>query len=361
MQPYFQEQFGNPSSALHSLGWQAEKALSQARQTCKNALSAQDYDLFFTSGATESNNWALRGLVEQCRLQHPQDPIHILSSPIEHAAVGETLRHLQKLHGEFLQIEFVPCQSNGQIQVEDVEKRIRSNTRLLSFMWVNNELGTINPISELTELAKQNQIYLHTDATQAPGKVTVNLQQTPVDLLALSAHKIYGPKGTGALLIRKRNPRVSITSLLVGGGQELGQRAGTVNVAGAVGLAKALELVQELKQEDTLHAQSLRAEFLMGLAKSGLEFKLNGSPEGVASIINLQLLNVTAHKSFSGLAYSQGSACHSHEIGGSPVLKAIGLANSDAERSFRFSWGRQTVAADIAKAVEILSAQIQKT
>jgi cysteine desulfurase len=344
MRPYFSAQFGNPASALHAYGWEAEEAVAKARNTVAGCLGTKAKEIFFTSGATESNNWALRGVVEHLKLAS-FEKIHVLTSPVEHQSIIQILQHLQAL-GD-IELEFVKINQCGQIILQDLKQRIRSNTRLMSFMWANNELGSLNPIKEIGALARQHAIFFHSDATQAVGKLHVDLQNLPVDLLSFSGHKIYGPKGTGVLYLRGQ---IQLAPLLFGGAQERGLRSGTVNVPGVVGLATALEKALGLRNAEQERSLHLRKSFLHQLNALKVRYQLNGhNEETLAQIINLTLpdLKDTAH--FPGLAISKGSACHSGGKSLSHVLAAIGVDEAAAEKTLRISFGRQTTLADLEK------------
>ncbi|MGZ3781698.1 MAG: cysteine desulfurase family protein, partial [Pseudobdellovibrionaceae bacterium] len=232
MEPYFKEYFGNPASAIHQWGWMAENAVSKARSQVASLIGAKTSEVIFTAGATESNNWCVFGLISKIREENPKEPIHFITSCIEHSSVMKSMQEAQKMGVE---VDFLPVNKFGQVELDAVRKAIKPHTKLMSFIWVNNEIGTINPIPEIAKLAKEHQIYLHTDATQAAGKIPLNVTEMGIDLMSFSAHKIYGPKGVGALYIRSKDPKVQINPLIYGGGQEKGLRSGTLNVPAIVG------------------------------------------------------------------------------------------------------------------------------
>lgn len=352
MLPYLREEFGN-SSSQNAYGWEAEKAVQKARQQAAEAIGCRPQEIFFTSGSTESNNWALRGLADSFR-QENSAPIHILSTAVEHSSVRMSLDNMQAHAG--VQVEYIPTSRDGRVDVEDIRKRIRPTTRIFSFMWVNNELGSVNPMAEIAALAREHSIYFHTDATQAVGKLPVDIKKIPVDLLSLSAHKIYGPKGVGLLFVRSQNPRVSIAPLFYGGGQERDLRSGTVNVPGVVGLGHALSLVKNSVQEEMDKAWRSRRQLLAAWSKAGLPFRLNGPAEQTAP----QILNLTFPPAgagtiqLPGVAFSRGSACHADSLEESHVLQSIGLNAGEAENSIRLSFGRPTTPEDFLALTRLL-------
>jgi cysteine desulfurase len=337
MLPYFRDHFGNSASSQHPWGWKASAAVEKARQQVAKLLGAKSSEIFFTSGSTESNNWVLQALVKS--------GTHVLSSNVEHSSVSKTLEHLKQLGAE---VEFVPVNKFGQVEIEEIKSRIRPHTRLLSFMWVNNEIGSFNPVKEIGELAREHQILFHTDATQAVGKVEINLDELNIDFLSLSAHKIYGPKGTGALYIRSG---LEIEPLILGGGHEKGYRSGTLNVPGVVGLGAACEICFAEMTAETQRLTEMRKSFFKELAALVPCVQLNGHPEDRACN-NLSLTFKgqcleEASTFLMNLGFSTGSACHSGKGHASPVLKAIGLSDADASATIRLSIGRFTTEDDL--------------
>ncbi len=360
MLPYFKEFYGNSMSALHSYGWEAESAVETARQQISQTIQAQSHEIFFTSGATESNNWVIRGLISHWRENSPKEPIHVLTTSVEHLSVLQSFRQQEDLTGGRppVEVEFLPVDQEGRVQAEQFEKALKPHTKLISTMWVNNEIGSINPLQEIAALAKKHQIYLHTDATQAIGKVPVNVESVPVDLMSFSAHKIYGPKGIGALYVRSKNPPVQIKPLIYGGNQERGLRAGTINVPGVVGFGKAMELVKIQLHRDMEKAQLSREKYLDLWRQSGLRFEVNGSSQHqVPHILNITAIPLEPGSSFPllrGIAYSQGSACHGKNRRQSHVLAAIGRTAQESQNTFRFSFGRFTQEEDWEKLTTVL-------
>jgi len=364
--PYLKEFFGNPSSASHSWGWAAEQAVEKSRAQIAELLDCDPLEITFTSGSTESNNWALKGLIEQMRihsaLESHQESIHVLSSAAEHNSVLRPLEQLQKLFP--IEVEFLPVNSEGQVTVEQVKKAIRKNTKLMSFIWVNNEIGTINDVEKLAVLAHDHSIYFHTDATQAIGKIPVSLKNTAIDLLSFSGHKIYAPKGIGALYHRRRNPVVHLQPLFSGGGQERGHRSGTLNVPGIVGLGEACRILKEDMREEIPRLLRLQNLLWIELLKVWPEARLNGSPfSSNAQIFTSPTrapnnVSITFPRPFQSgglqdphLGVSAGSACQTGSMNVSHVLRALGLQDAEAARTLRLSLGRWTKESEIHEAV----------
>lgn len=356
MTPYFQQHYGNPASSSHAWGWMAENAVLKARTQVAKLLNCSAQEITFTSGATESNNLAILGLIKQLQGSHQGSPqaIHILTSVAEHKSVSESFKAAKALGVE---VDFLPVNEYGQVRPETVLQALKPHTRLMSFMWVNNEVGSFNPISALAQIAQEKKIYFHCDATQAVGKIPVDLRATHIDLLSLSAHKMYGPKGVGALYVRHSQPKVQLQPLIYGGGQERGLRSGTLNVPGIVGLGKAAELCELLLPTEHDRLTKMRAQFWKSLQEQLPSVKLNGHPsERAANNINIQLpksLALTLSK-LQSLAFSAGSACGSGSTSLSPVLKGMGLSDDAIERSVRISFGRYTLPEELEETVKIL-------
>lgn len=355
MLPYFTEHFGNSVSSQHMWGWSAQRAVDKARSQVAQLLGAQAQEIFFNSGATEGNNHVLKVLFEQhCQTEKP-DQFHILSSPVEHSSVMKTLEYLS---GRGAPVEFVPVNVYGQVEVAEVQKRIRPSTKLMSFIWANNEVGSLNPIQELALLAHQNKIYFHSDATQAVGKIPVNLRETLVDFVTLSAHKIYGPKGVGALFVRAKEPKADLSPLLHGGGHEKGLRSGTVNVPGVVGLGAACELCHQHMAEEGSRLGALRDQFLKDLFLEIPDLRLNGHPsQRTYSNMNITFTGRSLDQALPHLmqlGFSTGSACHSGAKGNSHVLAAMGMSEKDISATLRLSMGRFTTAEELTACVGLL-------
>lgn len=342
MQPYFYESFGNPSS-LHYFGQEARKAVEGARSKLALFLGAKEEEIIFTSGGTESNNFALHGIA----YANEKKGNHIITSAIEHHAIAEPANFLEK-HG--FKITYVKVDKNGIISPEDIEKEITDKTILISVMHANNEIGTIQPIKEIAKIAKNKGIFMHTDAVQTVGHIPTNVDELGVDLLSLSAHKLYGPKGVGALYVRKGT---KITPFLRGGGQERHRRASTENVPGIVGLGKAIEICSVKMEKEAKEQIKMRDKIIKGLENKIANIYLNGHPvnrlpnnvnysieyiEGEAMLLNLDML---------GIAASTGSACTSGDLEPSHVLLAIGRAHDLCHGSMRFTIGRFTKLEDV--------------
>lgn len=343
MMPYFTDIFGNASS-LHSLGRDARNALDALRQTVADALGAHVNEIIFTSGGTESDNLALKGVGKG----------HIITSSIEHPAILNTCRYLED-HG--CDVTYVPVDSYGMVDPDDVESAITGDTILISVMHANNEIGTIQPISEIGSIAKDHGILFHTDAVQSFGKTEIDVQEMDIDLLSISSHKIYGPKGVGALYIREG---VEIDPQMHGGGHEMGMRASTENIPGIVGFAKAASLAIERFEQDTRHLTGLRDMLTEGVMDSIDDVTLNGHPtERLPNNVNLRFAFVEGesllmHLDMKGIAVSTGSACSSASLDPSHVLLAIGLALKDIHGSIRFTLGRENTESEIEYVLEVL-------
>ncbi len=344
MLPYFTEKFGNAASRNHSFGWAGEEAVENARQQVASLINATAKEIIFTSGATESDNLMIKGVAEMYR----EKGNHIITQAIEHKAVLDTCKNLEK-HG--FEVTYLPVQKDGRVDPEDVRKAIKPTTILISIMYANNEIGVINPIAEIGKIAKERGIIFAVDGVQAVGKIPVDVQKDNVDLLAISAHKLYGPKGVGALYVRRRNPRVQLSALIDGGGHERGMRSGTLNVPGIVGLGKACELCQQ-----EMAAESERLRGLRDHLKKGLEAKLdevfvNGSLEHrLPNNLNMSFAYVEGESLLMGIndvAVSSGSACTSATLEPSYVLKALGVGEDLAHTSIRFGLGRFTTEEEV--------------
>lgn len=355
MEPYFREHFGNSASGQHSWGWTAESAITHARKQVADLIEAEPLEIIFTSGATESNNWALFGLIREWRRENPESPLHILTSAVEHSSIMNAGRALQELGVE---VQFLPVNRYGQVDVADVRAALRPHTRLLSFIWANNEIGSLNPMRELAALAKEKRIYLHSDATQAVGKIPVSMKEIGVDLMSFSGHKIYGPKGVGALYLRQRDPKVSLQPLFYGGGHERGLRSGTVNVPGVVGLGEACERCRVELPSEQSRLSELRDFFIGRVLREISGSRLNGHPHE-RSPINTSLTFPgrpveLALPRLQGLGFSTGSACSAGRISISHVLAGIGVSEDDAQCTVRMSLGRWTTKEELDAAVEKL-------
>lgn len=358
MKPYFEIFYGNPASQLHHKGWDAKEAVEIARKKVAQLIQAHPSEIAFTAGSTESNNWAIKGLVDFLKEQKPDEPIHVLTSNIEHASVKEPLLDLKRK--SLIEVDFLPVDSEGFLSLETLQKHVRPTTKLISLIWVHNEIGTIQNLKEISLWAQTQNIFVHTDATQAVGKIEVNLQEIPLSLLSFSAHKLYGPKGVGALYVRKHPTTVNIRPLLHGGGQESLGRSGTLNVPSIVGLGEACALAKLDMKKDWKEASILMEEFWKKLKADFPQIKLNGPEVGIRTAYNLNITLFGIQGSeilplIQELCVSGGSACSSGNLQGNPVLLALGHNPNDPSVSLRISAGRMTTALDFEGAFAILS------
>jgi cysteine desulfurase len=338
MLPYFTERFGNAASKSHAFGWEAEAAVDTAREQIAKLIGASSpREIVFTSGATESDNLALKGVAESYR----DKGNHIVTCVSEHKAVLDSCKVLQK-HG--LQVTYLPVCADGLIDLGRLQESLTDKTILISLMAANNEIGTINPIKEIGRLAKEKNILFHTDATQGVGKIPINVEQLGIDLLSLTAHKMYGPKGVGALYVRSSKPRVKLTPLIDGGGHERGMRSGTLNVPGIVGLGKACEISQKEMGAEAERLIALRERLRDGIMSQLDEVYINGHPiQRLPGNLNMSFAYVEGESLLMGLkeiAVSTGSACTSASLEPSYVLKAIGVTDELAYSAIRFGLGR---------------------
>ena len=352
MQPYWADVFGNTSSS-HSIGRAAQQALDTARQTVADVLHCQPGEITFTGCGTESDNLAIRGAALAARQAKRGN--HLITSPIEHHAVGATVDQLRDLYG--FDVTIVAVDEYGVVDVDAIGRAIRSDTVLISVMYANNEVGTVQPIAEIGALARAKGIAFHTDAVQAGGQLTLEVDRLNVDLLALSAHKFYGPKGVGVLYVRSG---VELISALTGGGHERGRRPGTVNVAEIVGLATALKLAQERRESENARVSALRDELVAGVIERIAEVQLTGHPtrrlpnnasfavKGVEGEMLLTALDL------EGICVSTGSACTTGEAEPSHVLTSMGLSREWALGSLRMTLGHLTTPEDIATTLDVL-------
>jgi cysteine desulfurase len=337
MLPYFTERFGNAASRNHSFGWAGEEAVENARAQVASLIGATPKEIIFTSGATESDNLMIKGVAEMYR----EKGNHIITQAIEHKAVLDTCKRLEKYGYE---VTYLPVQRDGRVNPEDVRKAITPKTILITIMYANNEIGIINPIAEIGKIAKEHGIIFAVDGVQAVGKIPVDVQKDNIDLLSISAHKIYGPKGVGALYVRRRNPRVQLSAIIDGGGHERGMRSGTLNVTGIIGLGKACELAQQEMPEESKKMRALRDRLRAGLEAKLDEVYINGSMEHrLPNNLNMSFAYVEGESLLMGIndvAVSSGSACTSATLEPSYVLKALGVGEDLAHTSIRFGLGR---------------------
>jgi cysteine desulfurase len=337
MKPYFLETFGNAASRNHSFGWEAEEAVEKSRKQIASLIGATAKEIVFTSGATESNNLALKGVAEM----YAEKGNHIITAATEHKAILDTCKRLEK-HG--VRVTYLPVQTNGLVDMEQLQAAITDKTILISLMYANNEIGVLQPIAEIGKLAKSKGVLLHTDATQAVGKVPVNVIKDNIDLMSLSGHKMYGPKGVGALYVRRKGPRVQLTAQQDGGGHERGMRSGTLNVPGIVGLGEACALCQAEMAEESKRLSHLRDKLRDKLQSELDETYINGTTEHrLPNNLNISFAYVEGESLLMGIndiAVSSGSACTSATLEPSYVLKALGAGDDLAHSSIRFGLGR---------------------
>jgi len=338
MLPYFSERFGNAASRNHSFGWTAEAAVDRAREQVAALINAKPKEIIFTSGATESDNLALKGVVEF----YKEKGNHIITVATEHKAILDTCKALERKG--LVTVTYLPIDETGLVDPEDVRKAITDKTILISIMHANNEIGTVQPLAEIGKIAKEKGVLFHSDATQGVGKLPVDVEAMGIDLMSFSAHKIYGPKGVGGLYVRARNPRVRLAPQMDGGGHERGMRSGTLNVTGIVGLGKACELAGELLESETEHLLNLRETLRESITSQLDEVYLNGHPiHRLPGNLNLSFAFVEGESLLMGLkdiAVSSGSACTSATLEPSYVLRALGVGDDLAHTSIRFGLGR---------------------
>jgi cysteine desulfurase len=337
MLPYFSEKFGNAASRNHSFGWSAEQAVDKARQQIAELIGATPKEIVFTSGATESDNLAIKGVAEM----YAERGNHIITATTEHKAVLDTCKRLQK---QGYETTFLPVGRDGLIDLDQLRNAITEKTILITVMFANNEVGVLQPIREIGRIAKERGVLFHSDATQAVGKVPVNVIEDHVDLMSISAHKMYGPKGVGALYVRRKDPRVQITAQMDGGGHERGMRSGTLNVTGIVGLGEACAICQREMAEEAARLRALRDRLKAKLEAALDEVYVNGSMEHrLPNNLNMSFAYVEGESLLMGLkdvALSSGSACTSASLEPSYVLKALGIGDDLAHTSLRFGLGR---------------------
>ncbi|KAI0807696.1 cysteine desulfurase NFS1 [Fomes fomentarius] len=356
MLPYLTDQYGNPHSRTHAYGWEAEKAIEDARKHVADLIGAEPKDIVFTSGATETNNMAIKGVARF----HKDRKKHVITTQTEHKCVLDSCRKLQE---EGFDVTYLPVQKNGIIKLEDLEAAIRPDTSLVSIMTVNNETGVIQPMKEIGEIVRKHRgIYLHTDAAQAVGKIPVDVNEYNADLLSISGHKLYGPKGVGAAYVRRR-PRVRLEPILSGGGQERGLRSGTLATALAVGLGEAARIAKLEMARDRMRVKALSDRLINGINSRVEHVIRNGDPSGYPGCVNLSFAYVEGESLLMALkdvALSSGSACTSASLEPSYVLRALGAAEDMAHSSLRFGIGRFTTEAEVDYVVEKIVAVVQR-
>jgi cysteine desulfurase len=358
MLPYLTEKFGNAASRTHCYGWEAEDAVHTAREQVAALINARPEEIIFTSGATESDNLALKGIAWAYRDKGQ----HIITTTTEHKAVLDTCKALEQ---QGFEVTYVPVDRTGLVDPADIRKAITPQTILISVMYVNSEIGTIGPLAEISAMARQHGVFFHSDAVQGVGKIACDVDALQVDLLSLSAHKIYGPKGIGALYVRNTHPeRIRLQPIIDGGGHEQGFRSGTLNVPGIVGMGQACALCQQLWPEESVRLRRLRQRLYTGLTARLDEVYLNGHPEQrVPGNLNLSFAYAEGESLLLSLkdivALSSGSACTSASHEPSYVLQAIGVPDSLAHSSIRFGLGRGTTDAEIDTVIEAVVEKVE--
>lgn len=356
MMPYFTHQFGNPHSRSHSYGWEAEEGVEKARGQVAKLIGADEKEVIFTSGATESNNLAIRGVAEF----YKDRKNHIVTTVTEHKCVLDTCRHLEQ---QGFEVTYLPVQKNGLIDLEALRAAITDKTVVVSVMAVNNEIGVIQPLAEIGKICREKKVFFHTDAAQAVGKIPLDVEAMNIDLMSISGHKIYGPKGIGALYVR-RKPRVRLVPLIVGGGQERGFRSGTLPTPLCVGLGAAAEIALKEMGEEANRLARLQQRMLKGLQAKLTDIVVNGDLEHrIPGNLNISFAYVEGESLMMGiknLAVSSGSACTSASLEPSYVLRALGVEEDMAHTSLRIGLGRFTTEHEVDTAVEELVRHVKK-
>ncbi|RYY66964.1 MAG: IscS subfamily cysteine desulfurase [Chitinophagaceae bacterium] len=357
MTPYFLQHFGNAASRNHSFGWEAEEAVDYAREQVAKLIGADPKEIIFTSGATEADNLAIKGVYEM----YASKGNHIITAVTEHKAVLDTCKHIEKLGGE---VTYLPVNGEGLIDLKELEAAMKPTTILVAIMYANNEVGTVQPIKEISAIARKHGALVFSDATQAVGKIPVDVNKDGIDLMAFTGHKMYGPKGVGALYVRRKNPRVKVTAQMDGGGHERGMRSGTLNVPGIVGFGKACELCMLDMEADTKRIVKLRDKLESALLLLE-EAYVNGSREHrLPHVANISFKHVEGEGLMMGfnknIALSSGSACTSASLEPSYVLKALGLGDDLAHSSLRFGLSRFTTEEEIDYTVKAISETVIK-
>jgi cysteine desulfurase len=357
MLPYFTDHFGNAASRNHAFGWEAEEAVENSRKQVADLIGANPKEIIFTSGATESNNLAIKGAAEMYR----EKGTHLITCVTEHKAVIDTCKKLEK---QGWRVTYLPVQKDGRISLDDLRAAITDKTVLITIMTANNEIGVLQPIAEIAAIAKEKGILFHTDAVQAAGKIPFNVNDLKVDLVSISAHKFYGPKGMGALYVRRRNPRVLLAEQISGGGHERGMRSGTLNVPGIVGLGRAAEIAKAEMATEGDRLRMLRDRLNKKLHENLDEIYINGTMDHrLPHNLNISFAYVEGESLLMGIndvAVSSGSACTSASLEPSYVLKALGAGDDLAHSSIRFGLGRWTTQEEVDYVVERLTTVVRR-
>ena len=356
MLPYFNSKFGNAASRNHAFGWTAEEAVDYAREQVAKLINANPKEIIFTSGATEADNLAIKGVYEM----YARKGNHIITVNTEHKAVLDSCKHIEKMGGE---VTYLSPNEDGLINLSDLEAAITPKTILISIMYGNNEIGVLQPIEDISAIARKHNVLLHTDATQAVGKVPVDVNAQNIDLMSFTAHKMYGPKGVGALYVRRKNPRVKVTSQLDGGGHERGMRSGTLNVPGIVGFGKACEISMNEMAEEAEKLSKMRDRLESELLHLEESYVNGNTDHRLPHVANISFKHVEGEGLMMGikdLAVSSGSACTSASLEPSYVLKNLGLDDDLAHSSLRFGLGRYTTDEEIDFAIDHVKTAVHK-
>ena len=357
MLPYFSQTFGNAASRSHAFGWAAEEALTIARKRIAKLIGATPKEIIFTSGSTEAINLVLKGAVEM----YPSRGKHIITSLVEHKAVLDVCKHLEQ---QGCDVTYLKPDKTGRVSVDQVREAMREDTLMVTLIWANNEIGSLNPIREIGALCHERKVLFFTDGTQAAGKIPINVETDNVDLMCLSGHKLYGPKGVGALYVRRKNPRVRLTAQMDGGGHERGMRSGTLNVPGIVGLGSACEVARTDMEKDIAHSQGLRDRFEKRIFDELDYVFINGDADNrLPHASNISFAYVEGESLIMGmkdLAVSSGSACTSASLEPSHVLRACDVGDELAHSSIRFSFGRLTTEEEVDFAATQVIAAVKR-
>lgn len=357
MKPYFLEKFGNPHSRSHAYGWEAEEAVEIAREQVAKLIGATSKEMIFTSGATESNNLALKGVMHFYGKEKP----HMVTVVTEHKCVLDTARHLEQ---EGYKITYLPVQTNGLVDLEELRKVVTDKTAIVSVMAVNNEIGVIQPLKEIGAICREKGAFFHTDAAQGYGKIPLNVDEMNIDLMSISGHKIYGPKGVGALYVRRKNPRVRLQAIIDGGGQERGMRSGTLATPLVAGLGAAAEIAGKEMESENKRLTKLAEHFKSEIRKAIPHVFLNGDEkQRIPGNINFSFAYIEGESmimAIKDLAVSSGSACTSASLEPSYVLRALGLEDEMAHTSIRFGFGRFTTDDEVEFAIETVKKHVKK-
>jgi cysteine desulfurase len=355
MLPFFTQSFGNAASRNHPFGWEAESAVDVARQNVAAILGATPKEIVWTSGSTEANNLAIKGVAEM----YASKGKHLISCITEHKAVIDPLKHLEQ---EGYEVTFLEADAKGRIDLDKLRDTIRDDTILVTLMAGNNEIGTVHPLADIGRICKEKGVLFHTDATQAIGRIPIDVQEQNIDLLSMSAHKFYGPKGVGALYVRRKGPRVRLTCQMDGGGHERGMRSGTLNVTGIVGMGEAARIAHEEMATEIPRLRALRDRLEQGVLAKVPDAVINGDPDSrLPHLSNISFPYVEGESLIMGIseiAVSSGSACTSASLEPSYVLKGLGLGDELAHSSIRFSLGRFNTEEEIDFAVDKVTAEV---